>query len=474
MTTTIYPESAILLIDDEEHFLRSAQFTLSSEGLSNVITCADSRRALETLAQQPCSVVILDLNMPHLSGWDLLPQITGRFPDLPIVVITAVNEVETAVRCIKAGAFDYLVKPVDDGRLITVVTRALQFHEVRLENERLKYYLLTAQLQHPDKFAAILTNDPAMRGIFQYIEAIAQTPLPVLITGETGTGKELIARAVHEVSGRRGEFIAVNVAGLDDQLFSDALFGHQKGAFTGADRDRKGLIEKAAGGSLFLDEIGDLRPESQVKLLRLLQDGQYYPIGSDAAKLSDARIIVATLRDVENLTTTAAFRQDLYFRLKAHHIHIPPLRQRKDDIALLVDHFLLAAATKLGKKKPTPPKELYTLLRNYGFPGNIRELEGIIYDAVSRHLSGILSLDSIRAAIHLEPVQQSEPGENGTATTDEASLTFGERLPTLKEAEERLIEEALARSNQNQSIAAEMLGLSRRALNNRLNRNDKL
>ncbi|MDZ7767137.1 MAG: sigma 54-interacting transcriptional regulator [Melioribacteraceae bacterium] len=222
------------------------------------------------------------------------------------------------------------------------------------------------------------------------MEAIAKTNLPVLITGETGTGKELIANAIHKVSGRKGELVPVNVAGVDDNLFSDTLFGHKKGAFTGAEIERKGLIERAEDGTLFLDEIGDLNIESQVKLLRLLQEGQFYPLGSDIAKLSNARIIVATNRSIKSLQSSNTFREDLYYRLRSHHINIPPLRERKKDIPYLIDFFLIRAAKELGKTKPRPPKELYTLLSNYHFPGNIRELEGIIYDAVSLHKSGIL------------------------------------------------------------------------------------
>jgi DNA-binding NtrC family response regulator len=272
------------------------------------------------------------------------------------------------------------------------------------------------------------------------------------------------------VSGRTGDLVTVNVAGVDDNFFSDTLFGHRKGAFTGADTERKGLIEKAENGTLFLDEIGDLNVESQVKLLRLLQDGQYYPLGSDIAKLSNARIVVATHRDIRSMQEGNQFRQDLYYRLKSHHIRIPPLRERQSDIPYLVGQFATQAAAELGKKRPTLPKELFTLLKNYHFPGNVRELRGIMFDAVSLHQSGVLSLDSVRKQIAGDGDGIAGERSPGIRSSDDELLLFPGRFPTLRETEEALIAEALKRAEGNQTIASELLGVSRRALNNRLRR----
>ncbi len=468
MGTALYPQHPVMLVDDEEHFLLSAELTLKSNGINNVLTISDSRQVMKTLVQKEVSLVVLDINMPHVSGLELLPQIVERFPQIPVVIITAVNDVDNAVFSIKNGAFNYILKPVDDSRLVATIRSGIDLREIKNENVRLKKYLLKDNLEHPEAFEHIITKSSAMRAIFKYVEAIARTPLPVLITGETGTGKELIAQAIHDTSLREGELVPVNVAGVDDNLFSDTLFGHRKGAFTGADKERKGLIEKAERGTIFLDEIGDLSLESQVKLLRLLQDRKYYQLGSDIAKLSDARVICATHRDIETMKNNDTFRQDLYYRLQAHHIHIPSLRERKEDLPLLVDHFIGKAAGELGKTKPTAPKELITLLSNYSFPGNIRELEGIIFDAVSMHKSGVLSLDSIKEKIFDKdtPVKISTIVDN--AESDK--VKFSENIPTLKETEELLINEALKRSDGNQSIAAELLGISRRALNNRLRR----
>ncbi len=464
MAAAVYPNQPILLVDDEPAFLFSAENVLASNGITNVRAISSSSTVMSQLALEEYSVIVLDINMPIISGMELLPQIVEKHPRTPVVILTAVNDVESAVQCIKAGAFNYIVKPVDDARLVTTIRGGLELKDAREENVRLKDYLLRDKLEHPEAFSHIITKSSSMRAIFKYIEAIARTSLPVLVTGETGVGKELIASSIHKLSSRKGNLVPLNVAGVDDNLFSDTLFGHKKGAFTGADSDRKGLIEQAESGTLFLDEIGDLSLESQVKLLRLIQDGKYFPLGSDIAKLADVRIICATNKNIDSMKEGNAFRKDLYYRLQTHHIHIPPLRERKGDIQLLINHFLEKSSQLLLKKKPTPPKELYTLLTNYIFPGNIRELEGIIFDAVSIHNSGVMSLGPIRDKIFREDSITTE------IFSAEEGMQFPDHLPTLKEMEDSLIAEALKRAEGNQSIASDMLGISRRALNNRLSR----
>ena len=473
MSTANFPARPVLLVDDEENFLLSASFTLNADGISNVVECQDSLKVLPLLSKQDFSAVLLDIMMPYKSGKDLLIEINRDHPGLPVIMSTAINEVDTAVECMKCGAFDYMVKPIDDARLISSIRRAIELSDLRNENILLKRYLLSDEIEHPEAFKEIITQNSTMRSIFQYTEAIAGTFMPVLITGETGVGKELIAKAIHTLSGRKGQFVPVNVAGVDDQLFSDTLFGHKKGAFTGANQDRKGLTEQASGGTLFLDEIGDLSTESQVKLLRLLQEGTYLPLGADVPKHSDARTIVATNQNLDYLQQKGKFRKDLYYRLQTHHIHIPPLQKRLDDIKILADHFLIKAAKALGKKAPTPPRELYILLENYSYPGNVRELEGMVFDAVSRHKSGILSMDSFKEKIGIKSGTRIPQQRNESKSDEEKGLIFKQTLPTLREAEQLLIDEALNRSNGNQTIAARLLGLTRRALNNRLSRNKK-
>jgi DNA-binding NtrC family response regulator len=411
--------------------------------------------------------MLLDLSMPHMTGQELLSIVANDFPEIPVIIITGSNDVDTAVRCMKAGAFDYMVKPVEKSRLISGVKRAIEIRELQRENEWLRAQVLSDKLEHPEVFSEIITNSPAMKSIFQYIEAISLSPQPVLITGETGVGKELVARAIHRLSRRAGAFVPVNIAGLDDNVFADTLFGHRKGAFTGADQTRSGLVEQAAGGTLFLDEIGDLNPASQVKLLRLSQDGEFFPLGSDVAKRSDARVLVATNQDLEALQSSGRFRKDLFYRLCAHHVHLPPLRERREDLPLLTDYFLETASQTLGKKKPTPPGELFALLSTYHFPGNLRELQSMILDAVSSHKSGKLSMEVFKSYI-----RQKHPTfdvDSKQLPSGQVSLlSFSEQLPTFKQAEQSLISEAMKRAKGNQAIAAQMLGITRQALNKRL------
>ncbi|TNE70359.1 sigma-54-dependent Fis family transcriptional regulator [bacterium] len=461
-----FPEVPILLVDDETEFLFSAELILKSERITNVQTCSDSRKVKDLMEKHDFSVVLFDMSMPYVSGFELLEYVTERFPHIPVIILTALQDVELAVNSMKLGAFEYILKPIQESALVGSIKRAIEHAEIKNENLRLKEKLLVGGVQHPENFVEIVTTDEKMHSLFSYIEAIAKTHLPVLVQGDTGVGKELFAQAIHKSSERKGELVAVNVAGVDDNMFSDTLFGHVKGAFTGADTNRKGLIEQAQNGTLFLDEIGDLSNESQVKLLRLIQENKYYPVGSDEPKVSNARIIVATHKDLNEMQKSKSFRSDLYYRLQSHKILIPALRERKADLEKLTEFLLEKASNALGKKKPTVPKALYTLLKNYSFPGNIRELEGIIVDAVSRHQGGVLSMDTFREKIDFvgEDVVVSEDVQHNE------KVKFGDVLPTLKEVEEQLIDEALKRSEGNQSIAANLIGLSRRALNNRLNR----
>lgn len=463
--SNLFPDTPILIVDDETQFLQSASFTLRTAGMSNVITCDDSRKVQSVLKETQISMVLLDILMPYVDGKEVLIQLKKFSPFTPVIMLTAINDLETAVECMRAGAYDYLLKPVEKLRLVSSVKKALEVSDIKKENSLLQQSLLNNTIRQPQHFKRIITANEKVRSLFRYIEAVASTSLPILITGETGTGKELIARAIHDVSGCSGQFVAVNVAGLDDQLFSDTLFGHEKGAFTSADSRRIGLVGKAASGTLFLDEIGDLKKESQIKLLRLLEERMYYPGGSDVPQCSNTRIVVATNCDLKEKMKNGEFRNDLYYRLASHHICIPALRHRKEDLPPLVDFFLKKASVEMRKKCPTPPPELINLLSTYHFPGNIRELRGMIYDAVSRHQSGMLSLESFKN--YLGSNQLQNPPLSPAVSL---KVSFGEQLPTLKEMETFLVEEALKRCNENQSIAASLLGLTRSALNKRINR----
>jgi DNA-binding NtrC family response regulator len=383
-----------------------------------------------------------------------------------VIVVTGAVDIETAVRCMKSGAFDYVVKPIEEDRLLASVRRGVAFRELERENLALKRHLFSDSLENPEVFSGIVTNNKVMLSVFKYVESIADSAAPVLITGETGTGKELIARAVHASSRSNGEFVAVNVAGLDDHIFSDTLFGHVKGAFTSADDIRRGLVEQAAGGTLMLDEIGDLSHASQLKLLRFLQEGEYFPLGRDEPKRSHVRIVAVTNENPRALKRTGRFREDLFYRLHTHHIEIPPLRERMEDIPLLVDHFLEEAANALKKKKPALPAQLWPLLGTHSFPGNVRELRSMVLDAVSTHKSGTLSLKLFRSRIDKERGSQIESTAMGKKETD--GIIWPTNLPTKKEMNDMHMAEAMRRAKGNQSIAASMLGISQQALSKRL------
>jgi two-component system, NtrC family, nitrogen regulation response regulator GlnG len=468
MTQVVFSDLPILLVDDEPELLRSASVLLRTSGLPHVLTLDDGRTVAPLLAQQDVGVLVLDLSMPHVSGKSVLAQVCASHPDVPVILMTATDDVDTAVQCMQTGAIDYLVKPVEEGRLASSVKRALELRVLRAEALSPKERGARDFTPCSEVFAEIITQDHAMLALFRYAEAVARYTHPVLITGETGTGKELVARALHRLSGRCGEFVAVNVAGLDDTMFSDTLFGHAKGAYTGADRARDGLIASAADGTLFLDEIGDLTIASQVKLLRLLQDGTFYPLGADRPRQSHARVVVATNCDVVRAVGAAKFREDLYYRLRTHHLALPPLRKRIGDLPLLVNHFVDKAARAFGKPAPIVPLALYQLLKSYNFPGNARELEAMVVDALARHCGVTLSLQSFKDVI--AATRPSENGSHATSTLKSLVDGFPDQLPNFREAEEALLSEALRRADGNQGVAAALLGISRQALNQRLMR----
>ncbi|MDZ7815268.1 MAG: sigma-54 dependent transcriptional regulator [Planctomycetota bacterium] len=456
------PDSArVLLIDDEREILRSFSTSLKLSGYRDVFECSDSREALDKVESLAPDVVVLDLIMPHVTGEEVLSEMTANHPDTPVIVVTGNTDVQSAVNCVKLGAFDYITKPVDKARLLTTIEVALRHRRSLAEINVLREGIQACELKNPDAFSGIITQNSRMRSLFQFIEAMAPTSAVVLITGETGVGKELFARAIHNSSARKGRFIGLTVSGLDDTMFSDSLFGHRKGAFTGAESTREGLLAQAADGTLFLDEIGDLSHNSQLKLLRLLQENEYYPVGSDKVVPSSARIVTATNRSIDEIKSSPEFRNDLFFRLYAHTLVVPPLRERPDDIKLLLDHFLNLQASELGVRVPSYPPQLLDLLVSYDFPGNVRELEALVLRALTFHRSGMLSLSVFEEHIRTENERRFAELEG---SVDGERLFFPTVLPSLKEVKRLLVEEALRRTNGNISLAARMLGVTRKAL----------
>ena len=467
METRLYPEYPILLVDDEKHALRSYELALQSADMNNVISCGNGEDARKIVKDRDIELIILDMMMPGISGEELLEEFSNDYPEIPIIMVTCNNSLETAVECMQRGAADFMVKPIDIQKLLDKIRNCLQLKEMVRSDRLLRDSLrLKKTTEFSSSFDHIVTDDEEMYDIFNYCTALASTRKPILITGETGVGKELIAKALHEESDCTGRLITVNIAGLDDNMISDTLFGHTKGAFTGATTERPGIIEKANDGTLFIDEIGDLNLPSQVKLLRLLQEREYMPLGADKVKKTNARILLATHRNLKGLQRDKEFRKDLYYRISTHHICIPPLRERKGDIALLLDRFIKQAADQLGKKAPQYPPELVTLLKSYHFPGNVRELEAMVDDAVSRHTSKMLSTRVF--ADRIKRNSEDPDASCGACENLECCLQNLPFLPNFKEADLALVKEAMRRAENNQSIAAKLLGVTPQALSSRL------
>ncbi|SDB04820.1 two component, sigma54 specific, transcriptional regulator, Fis family [Desulfonatronum thiosulfatophilum] len=452
----------IFIVDDEQRLLEGVNYTLRSAGYDDVATFNNGRDILSFLPDLECSLVLLDLYMPDVSGEEVLLRLREECPHVVVVVITGVDETETAVRCMKAGAFDYLVNPVEPEQLIATVRRALSHAVLIRQNFNLRQRLLTGKLDHPEAFAGIITANRKMNTIFQYLEVVAPASDPVLVTGETGTGKDLIVSALHQISGRDGPLVALNAAGLDDNIFADTLFGHVKGAFTDAAVARQGMVEQARNGTLFLDEIGDLTLSSQIKLLKLIQDREFYPLGADNPRQSRARIVLATNRNLEDEVRRNRFRKDLFYRINTYHVHLPPLRERPEDIPLLANYYLAQAAEEFKSSFRHIEPQLSNFLQAYNFPGNVRELRALIFNAVAHGGQEILirSLSRLLKTSHPPVLQDNPPSEK--------IMLFPDPLPTMDQAIELLVREAMRRAHGNQAAAARMLGISRQAMHKRV------
>lgn len=354
----------ILIVDDEKALLKTMKFALRRKGITNIVCCSDSREVMSLLKEKEFALIFLDIVMPHISGDELFFQITSKYPHIPIIVLTGHDEIAATFKRLKSESFDYLVKPVSVERFIKAIHQAIML---------------------PPPLKGIITKSRSMRSIFKKIRTASESLDHTLITGDTGVGKELVAYAIHNLSTQAKNLIPVNVGGLSEGMFDDTLFGHVKGAFSDAIMERLGLIKQAENGSLFLDEIGELSEASQVKLLRFLDKGEYYPLGSDKLMKANTRIIAATNKNLEVLKEEGIFRKDIYFRLKQCEINVPPLRERKEDIPLLIDHFIDEICKEQKRSKPEVPEESYEILKAYNFPGNIRELKNLIRDVLKDH-----------------------------------------------------------------------------------------
>ncbi len=456
----------ILVVDDEASAREGVRSALELQGIGEVLCASDGRAALEVVAQTPVTIVFLDLMMKGISGQETLGELLRRQPELSVVITTAVNDVATAMACVKAGAADYLLKPLEPEQLAITVQRLVELRDLRIENMRLRDGFLRGCPLSPSRFEEIITEDPGMRRLLAYVEAMAPGSNPMLITGDTGVGKELFAKALHMASGRTGSFVAVNVAGLDDQMLSDTLFGHERGAFTGAASRRAGLLEEAERGTLLLDEIGDLAPASQVKLLRLLQEREYFPAGADQPRRTTASFVLATNHDLAQALADGRFRKDLYYRICAHEIRIPPLRERRKDIPLLAQRFIIRAAGQFAVATPQLTSEAVALLQSYDFPGNVRELKGLIDDVVGRHRGKVLGAELFAERLRCAP-SLAAPSHAASSLGTPDDVVFPEIMPTLGELSDLAMREALRRTGGNQTAAARLLGVSQQAVSKR-------
>lgn len=447
---------SVLIVDDEDLNLRATRTLLLSEGIDNVAMLSDSRQVLPFLENQDVDVLLLDILMPHINGETLLQEIRDRYPDILIIILTVVDDFQMGINCMKYGAFDYLLKPVNSQHLLNTVKRALQQQSLKHAADSLEQPGKNASAGN-SVFSRIITVNKKMLAIFKYIEAIAASDQPVIIHGETGTGKKLIAGAVHAASDISGSMVSVHVAGLSDEHFSQLLFGGEFGQAAVEFYPAKAVED--SGGTLFLDEIGELSAASQLKLLHFLQNDESSVAGEVRRH---TRLVCATSKDLRKMIQQGCFRSDLYYRLGAHKIELPPLRERPEDIPLLVHYFIEKAAKKLSQKSPLPSPELFTLLSTYYFPGNVRELQAMVRDGVSLSRGNRLAMKSFEENI------KAERKAFATGLDQDFPLFKDGSFPTLNEGVNFLIDEAMERAKQNQRVAAGFLGISRQALNRRL------
>jgi DNA-binding NtrC family response regulator len=438
----------ILVVDDEKNIREGLAKLLEIEGHRSM-PAADGREALALLERGDVDLVVTDLKMPNLPGEELLRRAQAAVPGLPVIILTGHGTIESAVQAMKEGAYDYLTKPVDMGRLALLVARALSEWEVKRQ-----YREAMQELQKRSQFSNIIGKSEAMRRIFEVVQLVSASKASVLITGESGTGKEMIADAIHYNSDRKDKpLIKVHCAALSETLLESELFGHERGAFTGAVARKRGRFELAHRGTIFLDEIGEVSPGVQIKLLRVLQDKTFERVGGEETIEVDCRVIAATNRNLSQAIKQGQFREDLYYRLNVVNIHLPPLRERKEDIPLLISSFLTEFAEGAGKRLEGLDPKARTALYNYHWPGNVRELRNCLESAVVLARGSLITLEDLPPHIRTD------------ADKNYVKLSLG---LSLAEAEAELIRAELLAQNGNKTRAAEVLGIGRKTLHRKI------
>ena len=443
------PKNApILVVDDDEGLLLGIKATLLSADMPEPALLSDSREVLDLLKGQQFNLILLDNIMPHITGMELLQEIKSEYPNIECIIVTAVDEVATAVEAIKYGAYDYLVKPLNSEKLKITINRALERfnlkHEISLYEKRQSF----SNLKNPEAFTRMVARDESMARVFLQAEMVAPTDYSVMISGESGTGKEVLAGIIHNLSRRSNNpFMAVNMAAFNKSLFEDDFFGHTKGAFTDALTDKEGFFEKANGGTIFLDEITELELPLQGKLLRVIEEKELYRLGSTTTRHVDVRIIAATNRNIDDEIQKGLFRKDLFYRLNTFNIKIPPLCERKSDILHLARHFMNKHSKLNNKNIAELSPELENHLTHYAFPGNVRELENIIASAVLLETTSQLTLSAVGIFSEIPPIEFQPQGQNTP-------------LVTLEELEKDHIIRVLEATKGNRSKTAEILGVN--------------
>ncbi len=448
-------QANILVVDDERGMREFLDIMLQKEGYR--VRCAESgKEAIEAIRHEAFDLVITDIRMKPVNGLDVLKQCKVLSPGTVVIIISAYASTETAVSAMQEGAYDYLPKPFNVDEIRTVIANALQSKE---GEER-----LPSLQEGPLYFGCLIGESPGMRKVYELIKRVAVTSSNVLVTGESGTGKELVAKAIHRQSPRSQEpFVVVNCGGVPETLIESELFGYKRGAFTGAAVTHKGLVETAQGGTLFLDEIGELSPTLQVKMLRLVQEKTIKMIGDNEDIPVDVRIVSATNRDLERMVIEGSFREDLYYRLNVLPIRIPPLRERQEDIPLLARHFLTKFTREFGKNIHKISSYAIDILKNYDFPGNVRELEHIIERGVALESSSIILPDSLTLSIYKKTRHDTHPEVPGNISPDGVDLD-----QYLAEIEKKMLLQALQQTQGVKLKAADLLGISFRSFRYRL------
>lgn len=442
-------KSKILIADDDDSLRRVLEFQLQEAGF-DVLSAENGSRALEIFSEYEIDCVITDWRMPNLNGAELLKRVASINSEIPVIVITAFGDVETAVTALRGGAFDFITKPFNREAIILTINKALKYGAVLSENRRLR------RLVHEDsQLENIVGSSEKMQAVFERVERVAKTTVTVLIEGESGTGKELIARAIHFSGPRKAKpFIAVNCAAIPETMIEAELFGYKKGAFTGAASESKGKFEEANHGTLFLDEISAMPLSLQSRLLRVLQEHEITRLGENLPRKVDVRIVSSTNENLTLLIEENRFREDLYYRLAVVPIPLPPLRERVQDVPVLIEHFLQTSAEKHGIKSPKLDRDVYRALYRYRWPGNVRELENTIERMVVLSDGDLISVDELPKSI----------AQPRTDTTDVLWFDLPEQPIDLEKVESEIIREALRTFNGNQSQAARYLKITRSAL----------